>query len=57
MPTDIAAVLRRKAEAAEQGCADLETVCLWSALGLVLTVLVLDLGFGAALAEVLIVSG
>jgi hypothetical protein len=57
MPTDIAAVVRLKSETAEQAYADLITVSLWSALGLVLTALTLDLGFGAALAAVLAVSG
>jgi hypothetical protein len=61
MPTDIVMVLRRSAEAEEQANRDLSDqmmiVCLWSALGLVLTALMFNLGFDPALAEVLVVAG
>jgi len=61
MPTDIVLVLRRKAEAEDQAYRDLIDqgliVCLWSALGLVLTALMLNLGFGLLLAEAFAVTG
>ena len=61
MPTDIVMVLRRIVEAEEQANRDLSDqmmiVCLWSALGLVLTALMFNLGFDPALAEVLVVAG
>ena len=61
MPTDIVMVLKRNAEAKEQAhrdMADLTIIaCLWSALGLVLTVLMFILGFDPALTEVLVVVG
>ena len=61
MPTDIAMVLMRKAaaeaQASNDAVADLTTVCLWAALGLVLTALMFNLGFDSALAEVLVGAG
>ena len=61
MPTDIVLVLRRNAEAEEQAKRDLSDqmmiVFLWSALGFVLTVLMFNLGFDPALAEVLVAAG
>lgn len=61
MPTDIVLVVRRNAAADEQAYRDLSDgmmiVCLWSALGLVLAALMLNLGFGSSLAEVLAIAG
>lgn len=61
MPTDIVLVLRRKAEAEEQARKDLSDgtmiVGLWSALGFVLTALMVNLGFDPALAEIMVGAG
>ena len=61
MPTDIVLVLRHKTMAEEQAYSDLNDqmtiVCLWSALGLVLTALMFNLSFGSSLAEVLAIAG
>ena len=57
MPTDIASVLLHKTEAEEQAKAYLMIVCLWSALGLVLTALMFNLGFGPEFARVLLAAG
>ena len=60
MPTDIALALLRKAEREERDhldMADLEIVFLWGALGLMFSALMFDLGFGPALAKVLVVVG
>ena len=61
MPTDIVLVLRHKAMAEEQAYRDLSDermiVCLWSALGLVLTALMFNLGLGLSLAEAFTVTG
>ena len=56
MPTDVAFVLLRKMEAEEEAKASLMIVCLWSALGLVLTRLLFNLGFGPELAQVLLAA-
>jgi hypothetical protein len=60
MPTDIALALLRKAEQDERDhlvMADLEIVFLWSTLGLMSSALMFDLGFGPALAKVLVAVG
>jgi hypothetical protein len=61
MPTDIAVVLMRKAEAeahaSNDALTDLTIVYLWAALGLVLTALMFNLGFDPALAVVLVGAG
>lgn len=61
MPTDIVLVLLRKAkqeeevkEASKRCAADLTIVYLWSAVGLVLTGLIYNLGIDPALFGVLI---
>jgi hypothetical protein len=61
MPTDIVLVLRHKTMAEAQAYRDLNDqmtiVCLWSALGLVLTALMFNLDFGSSLAEVSAIAG
>ena len=60
MPTDIAIALMRKAQAEAHASydapMDLTIVCLWAALGLALTALML-IGFDPAFAEVLVGVG
>jgi hypothetical protein len=61
MPTDIALVLMRRAEAEAQASkdalTDLMIVCLWASFGLVLTALMSKYGFDPSLAQALIVNG
>jgi hypothetical protein len=61
MPTDIALVLMRKAEAEAQARKEVQTdlviTCLWVTLGLVLTALMFRFGFYAEIAESLLTAG
>jgi hypothetical protein len=61
MPTDIALVLMRKAEAEAQQLKDeqdnLVIVCLWTTIGLVLAALMFEFGFDPTLAQTLVVNG
>jgi hypothetical protein len=61
MPTDIALVLKLKAEAEAQALkdalADLMLFCLWAALGLILAALMSKYGFDPAIAQAFVVSG
>jgi hypothetical protein len=58
MPTDIVLVLKRKAEdeaqASKRRAADLTIVCFWAVLGLVLAMLMIGMGFDAALDLVMV---
>jgi len=61
MPTDIALVLKRKAEAKAQGSKDALTVliivCLWVTFGLLFAVLLSNHGLDPALAQALFLNG
>ena len=61
MPTDIALVLKRKAEAEAQGSKDALTVliivCLWVTFGLLFAVLLSNRGLDPALAQALFLNG
>jgi len=61
MPTDIALVLKRKAEAEAQGSKDALTVliivCLWVTFGLLFAALLSNHGLDPALAQALFLNG
>ena len=61
MPTDIALVLKRKAEAEAQGSKDALTVliivCLWVIFGLLFAALLSNRGLDPALAQALFLNG
>jgi hypothetical protein len=61
MPTDIALVLMRKAQAeaqaSKEGLTDLIIVCLWAALGLAFMALMFKFGFEPTLVQALVVNG
>jgi hypothetical protein len=58
MPTDVAMLLMRKAEAEARTLRDQQNdlilVCLWAALGLVLTAVMFDRGFDPLLVPLLV---
>jgi hypothetical protein len=58
MPTDLAVVLTRKAEAEAQASRDAQTnlifVCLWAALGLVFTAVMFNQGFDPLILPLLV---
>ena len=61
MPTDIALVLKRKAEAEAQGSRDVLTVliivCLWVTFGFLFAALLSNHGLDPALAQALFLNG